>query len=281
MKQKEELMASTSESKDDVVLIERLALEVPNKYLGLITFNRPAEMNPLDWSLTRKMQKIVEDLAKDKEIFVIAFTGAGKAFSAGGDLKAYLTLQQSEEDFRDFLTDIHDLFDYIETCEKPAVALVNGFCLAGGLELLLACDFGYASESARIGDGHVNFGQMAGGGSLARLPRRIPPGIARELLYTGRLLTAQEALQYSLVNRVVPDGKLIEAALEFANIVAKKSPLAIRNMKRVVGRGFNMTQADAAFLEVQTVHHYCLTSFDSPEGLHAFSEKREPKYEGR
>lgn len=271
----------TSKAKDDVILIDRLTLGIPNQYLGLITINRPAEMNPLDWALARKMRTVVYDLSMDKEVRVIAFTGAGKAFSAGGDLKAYLTLQRSEEDFRAFLVDVHGLFDYIETCEKPAVALVNGFCVAGGLELLLACDFGYASESARIGDGHVNFGQMAGGGSLARLPRHILPGIAREVLYTGRLLTAQEALQCGLVNRVVPDGKLIDAALEFANIVAKKSPLAIRNMKRVVGRGFNMTQADTAFLESQTAHHYCLTSFDAPEGLNAFSEKREPKYEGR
>lgn len=113
------------------------------------------------------------------------------------------------------------------------------------------------------------------------MPRRILPQRARELLYTGKLLSAREALEWGLVNRVVQDGKLLEAALEFANIIAKKSPLAIRNMKHVVARGFNMTQRDNAFIESQITHHYCLTSYDAREGLEAFSKKREPKYRGR
>ena len=265
----------------DVVLVERLALAAPGQYLGLVTFNRPEAMNPMDWTVTKKLLAIVEDLAVDKEVRVIAFTGAGKAFCAGGDLKAYMTLQRNEEDFRSFLLDVHALMDLVESVEKPAVALVNGFCVAGGLEIMLSCDFAYASESAKIGDGHINFGQAAGGSSLARLPRRISPQLARELLYTGRLLNAQEALECGLVNRVVPDGKLVEAGLEVANIIAKKSPLGIRCMKRVIARGFNMTQAETAFLESQTCHHYCLTSHDAPEGLLAFAEKREPKYQGR
>jgi len=270
----------TSKEGEKVVLVERLELKAPGQYLGLITFNRPKEMNPLNLDTVREMRGILQELVDDKAVRVIAITGAGQAFSAGGDLKAYLTLQRSEVGFRGFLRDTHAFLDYIESCEKPIIALVNGFCVAGGIELLLSCDFGYASESAKIGDGHVNFGQMAGGGSLARLPRRIRPQQARELLYTGKLLSSQQACEYGLVNRVVPDGKLIEAALEFANIVAKKSPLAIRNMKRVVARGFNLTQQDAAFLESETAHHYCLTSHDAREGLEAFSEKREPKYLG-
>ena len=145
----------------------------------------------------------------------------------------------------------------------------------------MACDFAYASESAKIGDAHINFGQMGGGGALSRLPRRIRPQRARELLYTGKLLSAQEALEWGLVNRVVPDGKLVEAALEFANIVATKSPLAVRNMKQVLNRGLNMLERDAAHLEAVVCLHYVGTSHDAHEGCVAFTEKREPQYEGR
>lgn len=270
-----------SKDKKDTVLVERIPLAEANQFLALVTLNRPAEMNPLDGDTGRKMHRILKQLDADKTVRVVAITGAGNAFSAGGDLKAYLRLQQSEEGFKEFLEGAHALMDYMESLGKPVVALVNGYCLAGGLELLLACDFSYAAESARIGDGHVNFGQMGGGGTLARLPRRISPQHARELFYTGKSLTAGEALEWGLVNRVVPDGKLVEAALEFANIIAKKSPLAIRNMKRVIARGFNMTQQDTGLLESQMTHHYCLTSHDAREGLEAFSEKRKPKYRGR
>lgn len=116
---------------------------------------------------------------------------------------------------------------------------------------------------------------------LARLPRRILPSRARELLFTGKFLSAEEALQWGLVNRVVKDNELMDAALEFANLVAKKSPLGIANMKRVTNYGLKMRLDDAILLEMQTTHHYCLTSFDAREGLYAFSEKREPKYQGR
>jgi len=145
----------------------------------------------------------------------------------------------------------------------------------------LACDFAYASESARIGDGHVNFGQVGGGGSHVRLPRRILATRARELLFTGKLLTAQEAFEWGLVNRVVPDGKLVDAALEFANIVVEKSPLGIRIIKRLLNEGLNLDEEAMAFLEIQMVHHYALTSYDCHEGLSAFAEKRKPKFKGR
>lgn len=265
----------------DTILISRHPLAVEETYLGLVTMNRPKEMNPMDWSMVKKMHAAFEELAKDESVRVMAITGAGKAFSAGGDLKAYLTLQRDEKGFREFLEDLHATFNYIEQIPKPVVALVNGVSAAGGTELLLACDFAYAAESAKIGDAHLNFGQMGGGGVLARLPRWILPGYARELLFTGKFLNAQEAFQWGLVNRVVPDDKLLDAALDFANIVAKKSPLGVRNMKQVTNQGLKMRLEDALLLELRVTHHYCLTSFDAQEGLRAFAEKREPKYRGR
>lgn len=268
-------------TQEDKFILERLPLEVANQHLALITLNRPKEMNPLDWDLVCKLKPVVEDLSADKSIRVIAFTGAGRAFSAGGDLEKYLTLMRDEIGFRGFLNSIRSLFHSIEMAAQPVIALVNGYCVAGGLELLLACDFAYAAESAKIGDGHVNFGQIGGGGGHVRLPRRIATPRARELLFTGKLLSAQEAYEWELVNRVVPNDKLIEAGLEFANIVAQKSPLGESIIKQLVNQGLNLDEEAAAFMEIQMVHHYCLTSYDCHEGLNAFAAKRQPKFEGR
>lgn len=271
----------TSKNDSNIVLVDRLPLSTEEQYLGLITLNRPEEMNPLDWSTVRRIRAALEELFDDREVRVIALTGAGKAFSAGGDLEGYLTLQSDEKGFRGFLDDVYHMCSFMETLDRPVVALVNGFCVAGGLELLMACDFAYAAESAKIGDGHVNFGQVGGGGSNIRLPRWILPQRARELLFTGKLLTANEALEWGLVNRVVEDGKLIEAALEFANFVATKSRLGLKIIKELCNRGLNMRTEDALYLEIQECHHYSLTSYDAREGLRAFSAKRQPRFEGR
>jgi len=264
------------------VLCERLNLATDGSFLGLVTMNRPEEMNPLGWSTVKKMRSIMEELAHDKSVRVIAVTGAGKAFSAGGDLKGYLKLQKDEVGFWGFLEDFHGLCNYMQfEVPKPVIALVNGVSAAGGTEILLACDFAYAAESARIGDAHLNFGQMGGGGVLTRMPRAILPNYAREIMFTGKFFTAADCLKWGLVNRVVPDGELLKAGLEFANIVATKSPLAVKNMKQISNRGLTMRFEDAIALESRVTHHYCLTSFDSNEGLEAFSEKRKPKFRGQ
>jgi len=266
----------------DEVLGSKLELTTEGCFMGLVTLNRPDAMNPLSWSTVKKMRAVMNDLAADPSVRVIAVTGAGKAFSAGGDLKGYLKLQHDEVDFWAFLEDFHGLCNYIQfEAPKPVIALVNGVSAAGGTEILLACDFAYAAESARIGDAHLNFGQMGGGGTLTRMPRAILPNHAREILFTAKFFTAVECLRWGLVNRVLPDGELLKAGLEFANIVATKSPLAVKNMKHVANRGLMMRFEDSIALESRVTHHYCLTSFDSNEGLEAFSEKRKPKFKGQ
>jgi enoyl-CoA hydratase len=263
------------------VLTEKVALEVPDQYLALVTLNRPKEMNPLDWATVKALQIVLDEVSADRSVRVIAFTGAGKAFSAGGDLKAYMDLYRDDEAFRGFLTDLGSVLDSLALLQQPVIALVNGYCVAGGLELMLACDLAYAAHSAQIGDGHANFGQVGGAGSNVRLPRQILPPRARELLFTGRLLNSQAALEWGLVNRVVPDDALLDAGIAFANEVATKSPLGIGIMKEVCNLGMNMRLEDALHLEIQKVHHYCTSNRDSYEGLLAFSEKRQPKFEGR
>ena len=264
------------------VQVSRIALEVEGSFLGLVRFNRPAQRNPIGWSTIKLLRRIFEELAEDESVRVIAVTGKGKAFSAGGDLKAYLELQRDEVKFMEFLEDFHGMVNYIQfQVPKPVIALINGVTGAGGTEVMLGCDFAYAAESARIGDAHLNFGQMGGGGVLARLPRHINPSLAREILFTGTFFDADECLAKGLVNRVVPDDQLLDAALEFANTVATKSPLAVKNMKQVANRGLTMRFEDALLLEMRVTHHYCLTSHDSYEGLLAFSEKRKPQFRGK
>ncbi len=263
-----------------LVLAERIGLSKKGTYLGLISLNRPEKLNPLDWDTIVQLYDLLLEFSERDEIRLISLTGKGRAFSAGGDLKSYIKLQRDETGFWRFTGLFHSICSLVEGMRKPVIALVNGYCVAGGLELLLACDFAYAEESARIGDGHINYGQMGGGGDLSRLIRRIHPARARELLYSGRLLSAREALDWGLVNKVVPDGKLLEEALRFANDVATKSPLALGNMKEMVNKAMRMREDDSLALERLMCHHYCLTSHDAQEGLASFAEKREADYKG-
>lgn len=264
------------------VIVSRIPLSSEGCFLGLVMLNRPEEMNPLSWSVIKKTRIAVNELSEDQAVRVIAVTGAGKAFSAGGDLKAYMKLQRDAVDFWSFLEDWHSLMNFIQfEIPKPVIALVNGVSAAGGTELILACDFAYAAQSARIGDAHLNFGQMGGGGVLTRLTRTILPNYAREILFTGKFFSAEECLKWGLLNRVVPDDELQKTALEFANIVATKSPLAVKNMRQVCNRGLTKNFEDAIALESMVTYNYCLTSYDSNEGLQAFSEKRKPKFKGQ
>lgn len=251
--------------------------------LALVTLNRPDEMNPLDWDTVRELGSVLDALAADRAVRVIAVTGAGRAFSAGGDMKKYRTLQRDAAQFPQFLADLHEVFARISQYPKPVVALVNGIAVAGGIELILFCDFAFMAESARIGDAHQPFGQMGGGGVLTMLPRLVGPARARELIVTGRLVSAGEALDWGLVSRVVPDGELLAAATELTRGVLKKSPLALAQAKQALNALFfaGSDVPTALRLEREVTSRYCLTSEDAPEGLDAFAAKRAPQWTGR
>ncbi|MEP7026759.1 MAG: enoyl-CoA hydratase/isomerase family protein, partial [Actinomycetota bacterium] len=264
------------------VTVDRVDID-GSPVLGLVTLNRPDEMNPLDWDTVRELGGVLDELAQDDGIRVIAITGAGRAFSAGGDMKKYQTLQRDAEGFPQFLADIHEVFGRIPQYAKPVVALVNGIAVAGGIELVLFCDFAFMAQSARIGDAHLPFGQMGGGGVLTMLPRMVGPARARELIVTGRLLRAEEALAWGLVSRVVADGELMAAAADLTRDVVKKSPLALGNAKRTLNAVlFAGTDLAAGLrLEREVTARYCLTSADAAEGLDAFAAKRTPQWTGR
>lgn len=265
------------------ITTDRIALDEAGGALALVTMNQPDTLNPLDWETSLALGRTFDALADDEAVRVVAVTGSGRAFSAGGDMKKYQELQRDSTNFPQFLADIHDVFSRISQYPQPYVALVNGIAVAGGIELMLSCDIAIAGESARIGDAHLTFGQMGGGGVLTLLPRAVGPARARELILSGRMLTPQEALEWGLVSRVVPGDELIAAGTAFATEVATKSPLAVANAKRTLNAAlWEGTGVTAGLrLEREVTARYCLTSQDAPEGLSAFAAKRRPSFTGR
>jgi enoyl-CoA hydratase/carnithine racemase len=250
---------------------------------AIVWMSRPEVLNAISWQLVRDLEQALLQVDADPRVAAVFITGRGRAFSAGGDLKGYLELQQSVADFSDFVEDFHRTLSAIKYMSKPVVALVNGVTAAGGLELLLSCDFAWAAESARIGDAHLNYGQIGGGGALALLPRIIGPAKSRELLFSGELLAAEGALEWGLVNRVLPDDDLLPKALEYARLVAAKSPAGVARAKAVLNGGWDDgTGLEAALrLEAEATKLWCLTLPDSRIGLEAFAAKEKPRYPGR
>lgn len=249
--------------------------------LAVVTLNRPDKLNPLDWGTVRELREATAALARDAAVSVVIITGAGRAFSAGGDLAGYVALYRAPDEFRTFLQDFHDLLGALEASEKICLAAVNGFCVAGGLELMLACDLVLAAEGAQIGDGHLNFGQLPGAGGSQRLPRAIGALRAKHLMLSGGLLPARECERIGLVGEVVPDAQLMARAREIAASLLEKSRSGLTGMKHLVNAGMQRPFEDALALEMDYVHRYATTDPDATEGLLAFAEKRKPAYRKR
>lgn len=250
---------------------------------AVLHLNRPAELNPIDAPMLAALDEALDRVVSHRKVRAVLITGNGRAFSAGGDMKKYRTLQRDAVAFPRFVAEVHRVFGRLRDLPVPAVALVNGVTVAGGLELLLNCDYAIAARSARIGDGHLTFGQMGGGGSLTLLPRMIGRARAAELVLSGRLLPAAEAAEWGLVSRVVDDTELLAAGLDSVRDLADRSPLAVANAKHVMNRLWSDNSSIDAGLryELERDAFYCLTSEDAPEGLAAFAEKRRPRFKGR
>ena len=265
------------------VLVEHHPIGDHDARVTILRLNRPETLNAIDTTMLDALDQALDGVATDPASRCVLVTGTGRAFSAGGDLTSYLTLQRDAVAFPRFVTHLHETFGRLRTIPVPVIGLVNGVTAAGGLELLLRCDFGVAARSARIGDGHLNFGQMGGGGVLTLLPRAIGRERAAELLYTGRFLTADEAMAWGLVNRVVEDDALVPTGLELAAVIAEKSSLALAGAKEVLQSVWADNGPEAAGLRVERERNnrYCLTSEDAQEGLRAFQEKRRPHFRGR
>lgn len=246
-----------------------------------LRLNRPKAMNSLSLAMVSRFEELLPQIAEDEEIRVVVITGAGPAFCAGADLKEVLatdSLPPGEEDFLDRLC--YNVFNPLRDIPKPVIAALNGITMAGGLELAMCCDLVYASEDAKIGDAHANFGVYPGAGGAAVLPRLIPQNIAKYLLYTGKTLSAAQMKGYGLVNEVVPADELENAVTELAQLICQKSPIALSRMKEVANATLDKTR-DAALEHEQVMLRKHQRSYDMAEGLCAFSEKRTPEFKGR
>jgi enoyl-CoA hydratase/carnithine racemase len=249
-----------------------------NAHRARVTLNRADKMNPLDWATVRELREVVDQLERQPELRTVVITGAGRSFSAGGDLQGYLALYRRPDDFQRFLDDFYALLDAIERSSRIYIAAVNGACVAGGLELMLACDLILASDTARIGDGHLNFGQLPGAGGSQRLPRTIGIVRAKQLMFSGDLITADQAERIGLVGEVVAADRLLARADELAAGMASKSRAGLKGMKHLVNEGLRGELEAGLKLEIKYVHAYATTEPDATEGLLAFAEKRPPVY---
>jgi enoyl-CoA hydratase len=240
----------------------------------LITLNRPDARNAVNVALAEGVAAALDTLDGDADLRAGVLTGAGKGFSAGMDLKAFLAGERAWIGDRGFAGIVQ------RASRKPLIAAIEGFALAGGLEIALACDLIVAARDARLGVPEVKRSLVASAGALRRLPQRLPYGVAMELALTGDPIDAERAYALGLVNRVAEPGSAVEAALELADAIAQNGPLALEATKATLQQQFDWTEQE--FWQRQgELAEPVMRSEDAREGAAAFSEKREPVWQGR
>jgi enoyl-CoA hydratase len=247
----------------------------------IVTMNRPRARNALSGPMMELMRQAWDTVDGDPEIRVCVLTGAGGAFCAGADLKA-MTSSHPGDRFQGGDLDVSVIEPLLKgrRLTKPLIAAVEGPAVAGGTEILQACDIRVAGASARFGVSEARWGLFPLGGSAVRLPRQIPYTVAADLLLTGRHITAAEALSIGLIGHVVPDGQALEAALEIAGAIAANGPVAVRAILRVIRETEGMAENEAFALEAK-VGMAVFASEDAKEGPRAFAEKRQPRFRDR
>ena len=247
--------------------------------IATITIDRLKALNALDTKTVNELAMAATDLEMDGCVRVVILTGAGeKSFVAGADIAEMVHMSVREA--RHFAEMGGDLARAIETSDKPWIAAVNGFALGGGCELALACDFIYASRNARFGQPEVSLGVIPGFGGTQRLLRRVGIAKARELVFTGEIIGADEALRIGLADAVVELGELLPRARKTADTIAQKGPLAVAEAKRVMLVGQSMGLPDACAVEA-IAFATLFESADQKEGMRAFLDKRPAKFEGK
>ena len=244
-----------------------------------ITLNRPEAMNAMDPETYRELSEAWVDVRDDPDVWCAIITGAGdRAFTAGADLKK--TIPRVPEKWQFWQTQQEQILNRGLEVWKPVIAAVNGYCLAGGMTLLLATDLRVAADHARFGLSEVKRGILPGNGGTQRTLRQLPYPVAMWLLLSGEWLTAQEAHQYGLVNKVVPLDNLMEEAERMADVVCKNGPLAVRAIKELAVRSQYMPLDHGLRLE-EAIQQVLMTTDDAKEGPRAFAEKRPPEFKGR
>jgi enoyl-CoA hydratase/carnithine racemase len=245
--------------------------------IAVLTLNRPEAMNAFNTAMLRAMGDRLAQMRFDPAIRVLIITGAGKAFSAGADLKERAGM--SPEQVKAFIFNIRRLMDDIEQFPKPVIAAVNGAALGGGLELALASDIRMAAQTAVLGLTETRLAIIPGAGGTQRLPRLVGKGIAMEMIFTGRRIDAQEALKIGLVNHVHAPEALLEASRRLAAEICDSGPIAVQQAKLAISRGLETDLATGLAIE-SNAYWVCIPTEDRLEGLAAFREKRKPVYKG-
>ncbi|MGH3249608.1 MAG: crotonase/enoyl-CoA hydratase family protein [Trebonia sp.] len=252
----------------DSVVVERRG------FIQVITLNRPEVKNALDGATARALAAAADELDADDELRVGVLTGAGGTFCAGMDLKAWRTGDKPNIEGRGFggIT--------ITPPRKPLIAAVEGWALAGGFELMLACDLAVAGQGSKFGVPEVKRALVPGGGAALLLPQRVPFAVAMELLLTGETITADRAAELGLVNRLVPDGTALDGALRLAELIAANGPLAVAVTKQIARAQADWTVTEG-WQRQEELYKPVFASQDAREGAAAFAEKRAPVWRGR
>ncbi len=249
--------------------------------IAYITLNRPEKLNAISAQMSYELHQALYDVRDNHDVWVAIISGAGeKAFSSGHDLKED-TEEGFEEEWQASFWKPHSpsIFSTLEIW-KPLIAAIHGYCLAGGLEVALACDMRIAAEDAKFGMSEVLRALVPGGGGVQRLPRIVPLGIALELLLSGDMVDAQEAYRIGLVNKIVPVSELMPTAEKLARKICDNGPLTVRAIKESAMRGLDIPLEQALRIN-SMLTHINHTTEDSMEGPRAFIEKRKPIYKGR
>lgn len=257
----------------------RNILQEINEGVALVTVNRPESLNALNSRLLGELECALYQLEQDQAVQVVVITGAGeKAFVAGADIKemAAMTSYQGHQ----FALQGQRLMLLIDRMTKPVIAAVNGYALGGGLELALACDLIYASDNARFGFPEVTLGIMPGFGGTQNLARLIGPNRAKELVLSGRMISAQQALTWGIVNELCPKAELADKVLGLAREIAKNGRLGVGYAKNAIVNGLNMSKEDG-FRYESSLFGVLFATEDQKEGMGAFVEKRKPEFIGR
>ena len=258
---------------------DNLLIEEEKNGISTLTLNRPEVMNSFNFAMLDALKEKIESLRFRSDIRVVIITGAGeKAFCAGADLKERATLTDIQ--VRQFILTIRNLFTSIETLNKPVIAAVNGIALGGGTELALACDIRIASTTASLGLTETRLAIIPGAGGTQRLPRLIGKGKAKELIFTGRRVDAEEALDISLVNHISLPDKLMDECNKMASMILETGPIAVEQAKYAINYGLE-TDLNTGLSIESNAYWLTIPTEDRLEGLAAFREKRKPVYKGK
>ena len=247
--------------------------------IGWLKINRPERLNALNSEAIESLDYFLHIIDQDLTVKVIVITGAGeKAFVAGGDIKEMATMSPMEA--RAFAQKGQQMITFIEKMNKPVIAAVNGYALGGGFELALACDFIYASEKAKFGLTEVTLGVIPGFGGTQNLARLIGPNKARELIFSGRMIPAQQAKEWGIVNEIFPAEELQAGVMEVARSIARNGTIAVGSAKEAIVHGLNMGKEDGLRYE-SSLFATLFATQEQKEGMQAFIMKRKAEFNGK